>query len=169
MKKVLFLTYMPSSSLENQLISLLGRQSLLSQSFECVFYDLSERNIGYWELAKRITSLVQSEGIYKCYLIPSAERGIALKDYLVKNIISRLGQTLVIHYPENSKVTWMSLLLRRAFFSKQKVVISNWRDYVMVKYYTPKENILVCPEADGVEITLDKLEKKLVEILNSSK
>lgn len=165
MKKVLFLTYIPSSPLENNILSLLERDSLLSRSFDCIFYDLSEGEIGYWQLTRRLSAIVQSERIDTCYLIPSADRGITLRDCVVKDTLCRLKQSLIIHYPECTHTSWMSLLLRRFFFAGQRVVISDWRDYTLVKQYTVQENILVCPQVDGVHITPDDFEKKLCSIL----
>lgn len=167
MKKVLFLTYTPFSCLENTIISLVDRNSLLSRSFDCVFYDLSERGVGYWQLARRLSSIIQTERIDLCYLILSVERGITLRDCIVKNILFRFNQSLIIHYPENTQTSFVSRLTRRFFFADQKVVISDWRNYTFIKQYTIQENILVCPSVDEDHITLDGFEKKLCDILNT--
>lgn len=147
MKKILFFIYFPPSLLENQIISSTIWNSNVSSDHECVFYDLSEE-IGYYELVKRIASIVRVESLDRCFLILSAERGITLRDYFVKHTLCRLNQSLIIHYPANTRKTFFNYLLRKQLFYGQKVILADKNDYSMIKSYTSREKIMLCPKVD---------------------
>lgn len=147
MKKILFFIYFPPSPLENQIISSTIWSSDVSSDYDCVFYDLSEET-GYYELVKRITLIVRAESLDRCFLILSAGRGITLRDYIVRHTLCRLNQSLVIHYPANTRKSFFNYLLRKQLFYGQKVILADKNDYSMVKSYTSGEKIMLCPTVD---------------------
>lgn len=168
-RKIIFFLYLQSEcSSGHPAFAYLPDCRRLQDRYDCTFFDLSEK-VGYAELAKRVVAVVEAEAPEICYLIPSTERGIGLRDYVVKEVLCRLGTRCMIHYPENMRKVWWQGVLRKYCLQSQRVVISDWRDYQMVSRYTKKEHIEVCPEVDGDEVTLDMFENKLLTLFDSIK
>lgn len=166
-RKIIFFLYLrPVNPSEHPAFAYLPGCLRLQSRYDCTFFDLSER-VGYTELAKRMVAVVEAESPELCYLIPSPERGIGLRDYIVKEVLHRLGMKFLIHYPENMRTAWWRGVLRNHCLQRQQIVVSDWRDYQMISRFTEKERIKVCPEVDGDEVTLEIFENKLLTILDS--
>lgn len=134
--------------------------TLLPDGSEASFFDLSEK-VSYRVLTKRLAAVTEVEQPEYYLLIPRREKGITFRDYLIGLTLDKCGGKVMAYCPERMRIAWWNGWLERLFFRNRKVLIADWRDYQKICGYTEKNNIFVCPEVNGREITTDDFNKKL--------
>lgn len=101
------------------------------------------------------------------YVTPNACGGAFYKDFVVVEMLKRMGCRVVVHYHNKGVATrqdrWLDDQLYRRFFRGLKVILLAEALYADVKKYVRREDVFVCP--NGIPETLDH--EPMVERHNS--
>lgn len=143
---------------------------LINSQFDCHYINLttaqSLQDIGkggvkkLWRFAKllrRIRREVRRLKPQLVYVTPNACGGAFYKDFIVVEMLKRMGCRIVVHYHNKGVATrqdrWLDDWLYRHFFPGLKVILLAEALYQDVKKYVRREDVYICP--NGIPETLD--------------
>lgn len=143
---------------------------LINSRFDCHYINLttakSLQDIGkggvkklwrYLNLLRQIRQDVKRLKPQLVYVTPNACGGAFYKDFVVVQILKRMGCRVVVHYHNKGVATrqdrWLDDWLYRRFFPGLKVILLAEALYQDVKKYVKREDVYICP--NGIPETLD--------------
>lgn len=135
---------------------------LINEKFEGHFINLTTaknlQDIGKVGIRKLVDFYVLLCGIRKnlktinpnlVYVTPNACGGAFYKDYVVVQMIKRMGYRVVVHYHNKGVAThqkrFFDNFLYKRFFKGIKVILLSECLYDDVKKYVKREDVFVCP------------------------
>lgn len=144
---------------------------LINSQFDCHYINLTTaknlQDIGkggvkkLWRFLKLLRSIRREVRRLKpqlVYVTPNACGGAFYKDFVVVQMLKRMGCRVVVHYHNKGVATrqdrWLDNLLYRRFFPGLKVILLAEALYQDVKKYVKREDVYICP--NGIPETLDK-------------
>lgn len=134
---------------------------LINQEFDCHYINLTTaknlQDIGkvgmrklldFFKLLKKIRNEVKVVKPQLVYVTPNACGGAFYKDFVVVEMLKRLGCQVVVHYHNKGVATRqdrrLDNALYRRFFKDIKVILLSECLYEDVKNYVKKEDVFVC-------------------------
>lgn len=143
---------------------------LINSRFDCHYINLttakSLQDIGkggvkklwrYLKLLRQIHQEVRHLKPKLVYVTPNACGGAFYKDFVVVQMLKRMGCRVVVHYHNKGVATrqdhWLDDWLYRRFFPRLKVILLAEALYQDVKKYVKREDVYICP--NGIPETLD--------------
>lgn len=143
---------------------------LINESFDCHYINLTTaknlQDIGkggikkLWRFAKLLRNIrKEMSGLRPqlVYVTPNAKGGAFYKDFIVVQMLKRMGCKVVVHYHNKGVATrqdrWLDDKLYKHFFKDIKVILLAEALYQDVKKYVKRENVFICP--NGIPETLD--------------
>ena len=134
---------------------------LINEKFDCHYINLTTaknlQDIGkmgmrklfdFFTLLKKIRRVVKNVKPQLVYVTPNACGGAFYKDFVVVEMLKRLGCKVVVHYHNKGVATHQDRrfdnALYRRFFKNIKVILLSECLYEDVKKYVKKENVFVC-------------------------
>lgn len=160
--KILFIMHMPppvhGAAMVGQYIH---DSELIKEKFDCHYINLTTaknlQDIGkvgmrklldFFKLLKRIRRIVKGIKPQVVYVTPNACGGAFYKDFVVVEMLKRLGCKVVVHYHNKGVATRqdrrLDNALYRRFFKDIKVILLSECLYEDVKKYVQKEDVFVC-------------------------
>lgn len=160
--KILFIMHMPppvhGAAMVGQYIH---DSKLINEKFDCHYINLTTaknlQDIGkmgmrklfdFFTLLKKIRRVVKNVKPQLVYVTPNACGGAFYKDFVVVEMLKRLGCKVVVHYHNKGVATHQDRrfdnALYRRFFKNIKVILLSECLYEDVKKYVKKENVFVC-------------------------
>lgn len=135
---------------------------LINENFDCHYINLTTakglQDIGkggvkkMWRFVKLLRTISKEVSGLKpqlVYVTPNAKGGAFYKDFVVVQMLKRMGCKIVVHYHNKGVSTrqdcWLDDKLYRRFFNGLKVVLLAEPLYQDVKKYVRRENVYICP------------------------
>lgn len=135
---------------------------LINEKFECHYVNLTTaknlQDIGkvsmmkllvFLKLVKKIRKTVKSITPQLVYVTSNACGGAFYKDYIVVQMIKRMGYQVVVHYHNKGVATrqnrFLDNILYQRFFKGIKVILLSECLYSDVKKYVKRGDVFVCP------------------------
>ena len=145
---------------------------LINSEFDCHYINLttasSLEDIGhvgwgkvkaFWQLLRKIRQAVREMKPEMVYVTPNAKGGAFYKDFIVVEMLKRMGCRVVVHFHNKGVASrqgrWMDNLLYRRFFHGIKVILLAEALYEDVSKYVKKEDVYICPNGIPVEESVD--------------
>lgn len=168
--KILFIMHMPPPIHGAAMVGKYIHDSkVINESFDCHYFNLTLArdlsDIGKGGVRKLTDFIRQLFRIRKevkrikpdvCYVTPNAKGGAFYKDYVVVQMLKRLGCRIVIHYHNKGVATRqekaLDNFLYKRFFKGLKVILLAESLYDDVKKYVARKDIFICP--NGIPETL---------------
>ena len=104
--------------------------------------------LDFFKLLKKIRHEVKVVKPQLVYVTPNACGGAFYKDFVVVQMLKRLGCQVVVHYHNKGVATrqekWLDDVLYKRFFKGIKVILLSECLYEDVKKYVDRGNVLVC-------------------------
>ena len=142
---------------------------VINEAFDCHYINLTTaRNladigrVGVRKIRQFVTLLRQIRKEVRrlrpqlVYVTPNACGGAFYKDFVVVEMLKRMGCRVVVHYHNKGVVTrqerWPDDKLYRRFFKGLKVILLAEALYADVKKYVKRDDIYICP--NGIPETL---------------
>lgn len=104
--------------------------------------------LDFFKLLKKIRHEVKVVKPQLVYVIPNACGGAFCKDFVVVQMLKRLGCQVVVHYHNKGVATrqekWLDNVLYKRFFKGIKVILLSECQYEDVKKYVDRGDVLVC-------------------------
>ena len=169
--KILFIMHMPppvhGAAMVGQYIH---DSKLINREFDCHYINLTTaknlQDIGkvgirklfdFFTLLKKIRRAVKNVKPQLVYVTPNACGGAFYKDFVVIEMLKRLGCKVVVHYHNKGVATRqdrrLDNALYRRFFKDIKVILLSECLYEDVKKYVKKEDVFVC--GNGIPCSSD--------------
>ena len=169
--KILFIMHMPppvhGAAMVGQFIHDSG---LINREFTCHYINLTTarnlQDIGkvgmrklfdFYKLLGKIRHTLKVVQPNLVYITPNACGGAFYKDFVVVQIIKRMGYRVVVHYHNKGVATHQDRrlydALYRRFFKGIKVILLSECLYADVKKYVDRKNVFVC--ANGIPYSSD--------------
>lgn len=160
--KILFIMHMPppvhGAAMVGQYIH---DSELINGEFESHYINLTTaknlQDIGkvcmrklfdFFKLLKKIRRVVKDIKPQLVYVTPNACGGAFYKDFVVVEMLKRLGCKVIVHYHNKGVATrqdrWLDNILYKRFFKGIKVILLSECLYEDVKKYVKKEDVFVC-------------------------
>lgn len=160
--KILFIMHMPppvhGAAMVGQYIH---DSELINGEFESHYINLTTaknlQDIGkvcmrklfdFFKLLKKIRRVVKDIKPQLVYVTPNACGGAFYKDFVVVEMLKRLGGKVIVHYHNKGVATrqdrWLDNILYKRFFKGIKVILLSECLYEDVKKYVKKEDVFVC-------------------------
>ena len=160
--KILFVMHMPppvhGAAMVGQYIH---DSKLINREFDCHYINLTTakdlQDIGqvgmrklldFFKLLKKIRHEVKVVKPQLVYVTPNACGGAFYKDFVVVQMLKRLGCQVVVHYHNKGVATrqekWLDNVLYKRFFKGIKVILLSECLYEDVKKYVDWGDVLVC-------------------------
>lgn len=160
--KILFIMHMPppvhGAAMVGQYIH---DSKLINQEFDCHYINLTTaknlQDIGkvgmrklldFFKLLKKMRHEVKVVKPQLVYVTPNACGGAFYKDFVVVQMLKRLGCQVVVHYHNKGVATrqekWLDNVLYKRFFKGVKVILLSECLYEDVKKYVVRGDVLVC-------------------------
>lgn len=102
----------------------------------------------FFTLLKKIRRVVKDIKPQLVYVTPNACGGAFYKDFVVVEMLKRLGCKVLVHYHNKGVATrqdrWLDNILYKRFFKGIKVILLSECLYEDVKKYVKKEDVFVC-------------------------
>lgn len=102
----------------------------------------------FFKLLKKIRRVVKDIKPQLVYVTPNACGGAFYKDFVVVEMLKRLGGKVIVHYHNKGVATrqdrWLDNILYKRFFKGIKVILLSECLYEDVKKYVKKEDVFVC-------------------------
>lgn len=102
----------------------------------------------FFKLLKKIRRVVKDIKPQLVYVTPNACGGAFYKDFVVVEMLKRLGCKVIVHYHNKGVATrqdrWLDNILYKRFFKGIKVILLSECLYEDVKKYVKKEDVFVC-------------------------
>lgn len=144
---------------------------VINEAFDCHYINLTTakdlQDIGkgglkkmwkFLRLLKTICKEVKRLRPQLVYVTPNAKGGAFYKDFVVVQMLKRLGCKVVVHYHNKGVATrqdrWFDDNLYKRFFKDIKVILLADALYQDVKKYVNRADVFICP--NGIPETLDK-------------
>lgn len=142
---------------------------VINEAFDCHYINLTTaRNladigrVGVRKIRQFVTLLRQIRKEVRrlrpqlVYVTPNACGGAFYKDFVVVEMLKRMGCQVVVHYHNKGVVTrqerWLDDKLYRRFFKGLKVILLAEALYADVKKYVKRDDVYICP--NGIPETL---------------
>lgn len=169
--KILFIMHMPppvhGAAMVGQYIH---DSKLINREFDCHYINLTTaknlQDIGkvgmrklldFFKLLKKIRHEVKVVKPQLVYVTPNACGGAFYKDFVVVQMLKRLGCQVVVHYHNKGVATrqkkWLDNVLYKRFFKGVKVILLSECLYEDVKKYVNRKDVLIC--ANGIPCSSD--------------
>lgn len=104
--------------------------------------------LGFCKLLKNIRRAVKDIKPQLVYVTPNACGGAFYKDFVVVEMLKRLGCKVVVHYHNKGVSTrqdkWLDDILYKRFFKGIKVILLSECLYKDVKTYVNREDVFIC-------------------------
>ena len=160
--KILFIMHMPppvhGAAMVGQYIH---DSKLINGEFDCHYINLTTaknlQDIGkvgmrklfdFFKLLKKIRYEVKEVKPQLVYVTPNACGGAFYKDFVVVQMLKRLGCQVVVHYHNKGVATrqkkWLDNVLYKRFFKGIKVILLSECLYEDVKKYVKRDDVFVC-------------------------
>lgn len=160
--KILFIMHMPppvhGAAMVGQYIH---DSELINGEFESHYINLTTaknlQDIGkvgmrklfdFFKLLKKIRRVVKDIKPQLVYVTPNACGGAFYKDFVVVEMLKRLGCKVIVHYHNKGVATrqdrWLDNILYKRFFKGIKVILLSECLYGDVKKYVKREDVFVC-------------------------
>lgn len=160
--KILFIMHMPppvhGAAMVGQYIH---DSKLINGEFDCHYINLTTaknlQDIGkvgmrklfdFFKLLKKIRYEVKEVKPQLVYVTPNACGGAFYKDFVVVQMMKRLGCQVVVHYHNKGVATrqkkWLDNVLYKRFFKGIKVILLSECLYEDVKKYVKRDDVFVC-------------------------
>ena len=111
----------------------------------------------FFTLLKKIRRAVKKIKPQLVYVTPNACGGAFYKDFVVVEMLKRLGCKVVVHYHNKGVAThqdrWLDNILYKRFFKDIKVILLSECLYVDMKKYVKREDVFIC--ANGIPCSSD--------------
>ena len=161
--KILFIMHMPppvhGAAMVGQYIH---DSKLINGEFDCHYINLTTaknlQDIGkvgmrklfdFFKLLRKIRHEVKVVKPQLVYVTPNACGGAFYKDFVVVQMLKRLGCQVVVHYHNKGVTTrqnrFLDNFLYQRFFKGIKVILLSECLYDDVKKYVKREDVFVCP------------------------
>lgn len=105
--------------------------------------------IDFYALLRKIRRRLKTINPDLVYVTPNACGGAFYKDYIVVQMIKRMGYQVVVHYHNKGVSTrqnrFLDNFLYQRFFKGIKVILLSECLYDDVKKYVKREDVFVCP------------------------
>lgn len=169
--KILFIMHMPppvhGAAMVGQYIH---DSKLINREFDCHYINLTTaknlQDIGkvgmrklldFFKLLKKIRHEVKVVKPQLVYVTPNACGGAFYKDFVVVQMLKRLGCQVVVHYHNKGVATrqdrWLDNFLYKRFFKDVKVILLSEFLYVDMKKYVNRKDVFIC--ANGIHSSSD--------------
>lgn len=142
---------------------------VINEAFDCHYINLTTaknlQDIGkggirkLWRFIRLLDTIRKKVKQLKpqlVYVTPNAKGGAFYKDFIVVQLLKRMGCKVVVHYHNKGVATrqerWLDDKLYRRFFKGLKVILLAEALYGDVKKYVKREDVLICP--NGIPETL---------------
>lgn len=142
---------------------------MINDSFDCHYINLTTAKdladigkVGFRKLShfaallRQIRKEVRRLRPQLVYVTPNACGGAFYKDFIVVQMLKRMGCKVVAHYHNKGVMTrqdrWLDDLLYRRFFNGLKVILLAEALYRDVEKYVSRDDVLICP--NGIPETL---------------
>ena len=160
--KILFIIHMPppvhGAAMVGQYIH---DSKLINGEFDCHYINLTTaknlQDIGkvgmrklldFFKLVKKIRHEVKVVKPQLVYVTPNACGGAFYKDFVVVQMLKRMGCQVVVHYHNKGVATrqekWLDNVLYKRFFKGIKVILLSEFLYDDVKKYVKRDDVFVC-------------------------
>lgn len=160
--KILFIMHMPppvhGAAMVGQYIH---DSKLINREFDCHYINLTTaknlQDIGkvgmrklfdFFKLLRKIRHEVKVVKPQLVYVTPNACGGAFYKDFVVVQMLKRLGCQVVVHYHNKGVAThqdkWFDDALYKRFFKDIKVILLSECLYNDVKKYVKRDDVFVC-------------------------
>lgn len=160
--KILFIMHMPppvhGAAMVGQYIH---DSKLINREFDCHYINQTTaknlQDIGkvgmrklldFFKLLKKIRHEVKVVKPQLVYVTPNACGGAFYKDFVVVQMLKRLGCQVVVHYHNKGVATrqekWLDNVLYKRFFKGIKVILLSECLYDDVKKYVKRDDVFVC-------------------------
>lgn len=160
--KILFIMHMPppvhGAAMVGQYIH---DSEIINENYECHYINLTTaknlQDIGkvgvrklfdFFKLLKKIRHEVKEVKPQLVYVTPNACGGAFYKDFVVVQMLKRLGCQVVVHYHNKGVAThkdkWFDDALYKRFFKNIKVILLSECLYDDVKKYVKRDDVFVC-------------------------
>lgn len=134
---------------------------IINENYECHYINLTTaknlQDIGkvgvrklfdFFKLLKKIRHEVKEVKPQLVYVTPNACGGAFYKDFVVVQMLKRLGCQVVVHYHNKGVAThkdkWFDDALYKRFFKNIKVILLSECLYDDVKKYVKRDDVFVC-------------------------
>jgi len=135
---------------------------VINETFDCHYINLTTANnltdIGkfkwskissFYRLLKNIRQEIKRLRPQLVYITPNSCGKPFYKDFIVVQMVKRMGCNVVVHYHNKGVARcqnkWLDNALYRRFFRNLKVILLSERLFDDVKKYVKREDVLVCP------------------------
>lgn len=160
--KILFIMHMPppvhGAAMVGQYIH---DSEIINENYECHYINLTTaknlQDIGkvgmrklfdFFKLLRKIRHEVKVVKPQLVYVTPNACGGAFYKDFVVVQMLKRLGCQVVVHYHNKGVAThqdkWFDDALYKRFFKDIKVILLSECLYNDVKKYVKRDDVFVC-------------------------
>lgn len=136
--------------------------SVVNDAFECHYINLTTaqnladigkigvRKIGtFIRLLRKICEEVKKLRPQLVYITPNAKGGAFYKDFVVVEMLKRMGCRVVVHYHNKGVSTrqdrWLDDKLYRRFFKGIRVILLAEALYTDVEKYVDRKDVWICP------------------------
>lgn len=161
-QKILFIMHMPppvhGAAMVGQYIH---DSKLINEKFEGHYINLTtaknlqdigkvgfRKFVDFVKLLRRIRKSLKTINPELVYVTPNACGGAFYKDYIVVQMIKRMGYQVVVHYHNKGVAThqdkWFDDALYKRFFKDIKVILLSECLYNDVKKYVKRDDVFVC-------------------------
>lgn len=160
--KILFIMHMPPPVHgAAMVVQYIHDSKLINGEFDCHYINLTTaknlQDIGkvgmrklfnFFKLLKKIRYEVKEVKPQLVYVTPNACGGAFYKDFVVVQMLKRLGCQVVVHYHNKGVATrqkkWLDNVLYKRFFKGIKVILLSECLYEDVKKYVKRDDVFVC-------------------------
>ena len=142
---------------------------VINEAFDCHYINLTTARdladigrVGVRKIRQFVTLLRQIRREVRrlrpqlVYVTPNACGGAFYKDFVVVQMLKRMGCRVVVHYHNKGVLTrqerWLDDKLYRRFFNGLKVILLAEALYADVKKYVKRDDVYICP--NGIPETL---------------
>ena len=169
--KILFIMHMPPPVHGAAMMGKYIHDSkVVNEAFECRYINPTTaanlEDIGkvglrklrdFYSLLKRIRRTVKEFSPELVYFTANACGGAFYKDFVIVELLKRMGCRIVVHYHNKGVSTrqdrWLDDCLYRHFFKGLKVILLAEALYKDIQKYVKRENVEICP--NGIPESLD--------------
>lgn len=178
--KVLFILHLPPPVHGAAMMGKYIHDSkLVNGKFDCHYINLStakdladigkvgmKKLINFIGLLRKIRKEVRKLRPQLVYVTPNACGGAFYKDFIVVEMLKRMGCKVVVHYHNKGVATRQNCkfddCLYRKFFKGIKVVLLSEKLYDDVKKYVKREDVFFCPNGIPENISANSKEERTI-------
>ncbi len=178
--KVLFILHLPPPVHGAAMMGKYIHDSkLVNGKFDCHYINLStakdladigkvgmKKLINFIGLLRKIRKEVRKLRPQLVYVTPNACGGAFYKDFIVVEMLKRMGCKVVVHYHNKGVATRQNCkfddCLYRKFFKGIKVILLSEKLYDDVKKYVKREDVFFCPNGIPENISANSKEERTI-------